>query len=173
MKTVNLLYYPSVTKDLINIFKYIYRYTIARRHIEYNLTYEGLFTPHICAYYVHYANPTMQFDVFQLQYIFYTNYPSGIREFTRRGECTYLNRVWIDYGAALSVLLLKFRLVRLEHADLAPSIEKQSDGSHPQDQDKNDDQGLFSSHHYRACSCNPWLNPVSFFTTKCIKNLYN
>lgn len=92
--------------------------------------------------------------------MFYANYPCGIREFTRRGErarheCTYLNGIWIDYGATLSVLLLEFRLVWLEHADLAPSIEKQGDCSHPQDQNKNDDQGLLGSHHYRACSCNP------------------
>jgi len=75
------------------------------------------------------------------------------------------------------VLLLKFRLVRLEHADLAPSIEKQSDGSHPQDQDKNDDQDFLGSHHYRARSCNPWLNPLSYevyknYATKEQKTLY-
>jgi len=72
-----------------------------------------------------------------------------------RHKCTYLEWIRVDNSAALSVLLLKFRLVRLEHADLAPSIEKQSDGSHPQDQDKNDDQDLLGSHHYRARSCNP------------------
>lgn len=95
-----------------------------------------------------------------------------MRELTRRGEWarrqrTYLEWIRVDYGAALSVLLLKFRLIRLEHADLAPSIEKQSDGSHPQDQDKNDNQDFLGSHDYRARSYNPWLNPFSFLTTKC------
>lgn len=84
----------------------------------------------------------------------------GIREFaqTRNDQqpCTealmYLKWAWVDYGAALSVLLLKLRLIWLEHADLAPSIEEQSDGSHPQDQDKNDDQGLLRSHHHTSCN---------------------
>lgn len=78
-----------------------------------------------------------------------------ITESTRHERDTYLGWDRVDHRAALSVLLLKFRLVRLEHADLAPTIEKQSDGGHPQDQDNNDDQDLLGSHDYRARSCNP------------------
>lgn len=65
----------------------------------------------------------------------------------------YLKWIRLDQGAALSVLLLKFRLVRLEHADLAPPIEEQGDSGHPQHQHEDDDQGLLRANYYRTCFC--------------------
>lgn len=45
-----------------------------------------------------------------------------------------------------SMLLLELGLVRLEHADLAPPIEEQHDGTRPQDEHETDNDHLFRAH---------------------------
>jgi len=57
----------------------------------------------------------------------------------------------LDHGAAWSVLfLVELGLVRLEHADFAPSVEEQRDGRHPQDHHADDDERLLGAYDDRA-----------------------
>lgn len=58
-------------------------------------------------------------------------------------------RLDVDQRARAAVLLvLEFRLVRFEHANLAPAIEEQHNGADPQDQHQRHDENLFGAHDY-------------------------
>lgn len=64
-----------------------------------------------------------------------------------RDVTTHLRSGELQHGTAGTVrLLLELGLVGLEHTDLAPAVEEESDGRSPQHQHNEHDEGLLSSH---------------------------
>lgn len=70
---------------------------------------------------------------------------------------TNLKLTRLDRGRTWPVLLLKFRLIRLQHSNLPPSIEEQSNCRCPKEQDQNNNQRFLCSDHNFTClwdTCN-------------------
>lgn len=53
----------------------------------------------------------------------------------------------VDQWTGWSMLLLEFRLVRLEHTDFAPSIEEQHNGTDPQNENESHDEDLLGAYN--------------------------
>lgn len=65
----------------------------------------------------------------------------------RRMAVDRRQRLNVDERTRRPVLLLEFRLVRFEHANFAPAIEKQHDGARPDHQHKHDDDHFLGANN--------------------------
>lgn len=64
-----------------------------------------------------------------------------------------LDRIYIDQGTGAAMLLLELGLIGLQHAYLAPAIEEEHDGAHPQDEHEPNNEHLLGA-HYDLRTCN-------------------
>lgn len=77
------------------------------------------------------------------------------------------NGVHVHQRTGAAVLLLELRLIGLQHPDLAPAVEEEHDGAHPEHQDEADNEDLLGAHNdlrpckSSQCECHVSVIPVS------------
>lgn len=57
-----------------------------------------------------------------------------------------LHGIDVDQWTGAAMLLLKLRLIRLQHAYLTPAVEEQHYGAHPEDEHETHNQHLLGAH---------------------------